>query len=565
MPDPVVADRIKAINKRVAAAQGKIPCDGAIRNVTYLDVFSCQWRQGDIAFIDGVIVGLEAGLPAKREWSGKGKYLVPGFLDAHVHIESSMLLPHDFEKAVLPLGTTTAICDPHELANVMGVKGIQHFLTASESMTLDLRVMLSSCVPATDMETNGGGFLSAADLLPLLSHHQALGLAEVMNVPGVLHGDPSLIEKIANFEGRPVDGHSPLLKGKALSAYLAAGINSCHECTELEEAREKISKGMSVWIREGSVAKDLDALIPLLNAATSPSLGFCTDDRNPLDIAEEGHLDFLIRKAIKAGIPQEVVYRSSSWSVARHYGLKKLGALAPGYTADLVLLDDAKDCAVGAVWKSGKLISEWEGASGNKNVFENSIRAAIPESPSAFEGPKGPVHVIGVIPGKILTSRSVEPSDAIGVHRLSVIERYGRKSVPANAYVRGFGDNFSGAIAASVGHDSHNLIVVGKKTTDMQVAARHLALTGGGFVVVHEGQVTASLDLGFGGLMSDKGLRHVETKLKELRAASRAIQCELAEPFLHLAFLSLPVIPTLKLTDKGLVDVDQFKIIPVGA
>lgn len=280
-----VADGIKAIERRVSAAQGRIPCDGIIRDVTYLDVFTCEWRKGDVAFVDGTIVSVESGLKAVREWNGKGKFLVPGFLDAHVHIESSMLLPHDFEEAVLSRGTTTAMCDPHELANVLGVKGIQHFLTASETMAMDLRVMLSSCVPATEMETNGGGHLLAKDLMPLASHPQALGLAEVMNMPGVLYGDPTVLEKIASFEGKPIDGHSPLLRGNALSAYLAAGISSCHECTELDEAREKVSKGMSVWIREGSVAKDLDTLIPLLSMATSPSLGFCTDDRNPLDIA----------------------------------------------------------------------------------------------------------------------------------------------------------------------------------------------------------------------------------------------------------------------------------------
>jgi len=560
-----VADGIKAIERRVSAAQGRIPCDGIIRDVTYLDVFTCEWRKGDVAFVDGTIVGVESGLKAVREWNGKGKFLVPGFLDAHVHIESSMLLPHDFEEAVLSRGTTTAMCDPHELANVLGVKGIQHFLTASETMAMDLRVMLSSCVPATEMETNGGGHLLAKDLMPLASHPQALGLAEVMNMPGVLYGDPTVLEKIASFEGKPIDGHSPLLRGNALSAYLAAGISSCHECTELDEAREKVSKGMSVWIREGSVAKDLDTLIPLLSMATSPSLGFCTDDRNPLDIAEEGHLDFLIRKAIKAGIQPEIVYRSSSLSVARHYGLRKLGAVAPGYRADLVLLDDVRSCAVGQVWKSGRLVSELEKAHVSKTNFDNTIRAAIPDAAAAFEGPTGNVHVIGVIPGKIITDRSVEKSDAAGVARLSVLERYGHKSKPANGYVRGFGANFSGTIAASVGHDSHNLIVVGKNTSDMQTAARHLAKVGGGFVVVKDGKVLASLDLPFGGLMSAQGLKHVETRLKDLRAASRAVQCELAEPFLQLAFLSLPVIPSLKLTDKGLVDVDQFKIISVAA
>lgn len=552
--------------RRIDAAQGAIPCDLIVANVTYLDVFSCAWRKGDVAVIDGVVVGLESGLKAKRTVDGKGKWLVPGFIDAHVHVESSMMVPPDFQRAVLPKGTTTAICDPHELANVEGVQGIRFFLEQAERLALDLRVMLSSCVPATDMETNGAGHLDVADLAPLAGHPKALGLAEMMNVPGVLFKDPSVLAKLEAFSNRVIDGHCPLLSGKALSAYAAAGISSCHESTRLDEASEKLTKGISVWIREGSVAKDLKALIPLLTLATSTTLGFCTDDRNPLDIATEGHVDFLVRSAVRHGVAPEVAYRAASWSVARHYALRRHGAVAPGYVADLVLLDDAKSCAVRDVIKAGKLVSEMDFSLPLSTgwLVVNSVQARKPEL-ADLEGPKGPVHVIGVKAGRIITDRSVEPHDAKGVAKLSVLERYGNGSRPANGYVRGFGEAFDGAIASSVGHDSHNLIVAGSKASDMQVALGALMESGGGFCVVKDGAVKAKLDLPFGGLMSTKGIAHVESSLRALHDASHAVGCELPEPFLQLAFLSLPVIPSLKLTDKGLVDVDQFKIVDVRA
>lgn len=557
------------LQRRIDAAQGRIVCDWVLRGVYYLDVFSCEWREGDIAILDGAIVGVEPGLKGKREMNGRAggrrRWLVPGFVDAHVHVESSLLIPRHFEAAVLPRGTTTAICDPHELSNVQGVEGIKYFLDEATRLSLDLRVMLSSCVPATHMETNGGGEIPARALLPLASHPQALGLAEMMNVPGVLYKDDTVLEKLEAFSSGVIDGHCPLVSGQALSAYAAAGISSCHESSRLDEAAEKLRKGISVWIREGSVAKDLRALAPLLTLATSTSIGFCTDDRNPLDIAHEGHIDHLVRGAIACGVAPEVAYRAASWSVARHYGLRRTGAIAPGYAADLVVLGDEKTCAIENVFKAGIPVEEIVRAgAGLERPFANSVRAAIPEA-ADLEGPAGPVHVIGVEPGKILTTRSVQPHDAPGVARLSVLERYGHGSRPANGYVSGFGSSFRGAIASSVGHDSHNLIVVGSQTSDMRAALGVLIGSGGGFCVVRDGAVLAHLPLPFGGLMSDREPKAIERSLGELRAASRAVQCELPEPFLQLAFLSLPVIPSLKLTDKGLVDVDQFKIIDVRA
>jgi adenine deaminase len=473
---------------------------------------------------------------------------------------------------VLPRGTTTAICDPHELANVQGISGIRYFLEAADRARMNLFVMLSSCVPATHLETNGGGTLSAEDLLSVAHFRNALGLAEVMNVPGVLNGDPAVMAKLAAFTGRPIDGHAPLVTGPALSAYACAGITSCHESSDRHEAEEKLGKGIAVWIREGSVAKDLAELAPLLTAHSSAAMGFCTDDRNPLDISEQGHVDYLLRRSLALGIAPETVYRAASWSVARHYGLDRLspsrpyriGAVAPGYQADLVVLDEVSTCAIHSVYKAGVDVRALSFATESATGFGNSVRASAPGE-EALRGPAGPVHVIRVLPGKILTERHVADAADPTLARLSVVERYGRGLPPANAYVSGFGASFRGAIASSVGHDSHNLITVGRETSDMKVALARLIEMGGGFCVVQNGKVIADLALPLGGLMSPRPADELVGSLRALREASRAVGCVLEEPFLQLAFLSLPVIPSLKLTDRGLVDVEKFAIIDVRA
>lgn len=557
----------ETLKNRIDAALGRIPCDTVIRNAKIFDVFSSNWLEKDLGIYCDAIVAVDNGLSGKEVIDLKHHFIVPGFIDAHVHVESSLLTPFNFQKAVLPRGTTTAICDPHEIANVQGIKGIQYFLGASEKLQMDLKIMLSSCVPATSMETNGAGNLSIQDLKPLITHPQVLGLAEMMNVPGLLHKSEEVLEKVSVFSTKPIDGHCPLLKGQELSAYAACGISSCHESSEWEEAKEKLEKGLAVWIREGSVAKDLEALIPLLNFASSPFVGFCTDDRNPLDIAKEGHIDFLIRKSIEKGVPPEVVYRSASWSVANHYGLnrgaERVGALAPGYRADLVVLKDFITCEISEVFSKGKKISQLSLPSDKSTAFENTIQASVPEAKD-LEGPQGLVHCIEVIPGKIITGRRVCDSSRLEVAKLSVLERYGLGSKPANAYVIGFGEQLSGAIASSVGHDSHNLCVVGKSTKDMRAALKCLIESGGGFCVVKDQTVLAHLALPLAGLMTPEDPEKIEKKLVDLRKASRAIGCSLPEPFLQLAFLCLPVIPSLKLTDKGLVDVEKFQIIDVA-
>ena len=557
------------IRQRIEVARGLAPADWVIRGARVFDVFSGRWTESDLSSFDGIIVGVDPGLRAKREISGKGKWLVPGFIDAHVHVESSCLVPNAFDRAVLPRGTTTAIADPHELANVQGVSGIQYFLEASTRLQMDLWIMMSSCVPATHLETNGGGAISAHELLALGRHPRALGLAEMMNVPGVLNADSSILEKLEAFQNRPLDGHCPLLRGPDLSAYALAGLSSCHESSQREEAAEKLRKGLAVWIREGSVAKDLDELVPLLNPMSSAHLGFCTDDRNPLDILNEGHIDHLVRRALASGIATEAVYRAASWSVADHYGLnrnpaRRVGALAPGFDSDVVMLSDRESCAIEQVFKRGVPVHEMEFAPAKRGSFENSIRCELPTL-ADLRAPEGSVHVIGAQHGKILTEHRVMESGAPGVRKLTVLERHGKGHRPANAYVYGFGLQFRGAIVSSVGHDSHNLIGVYDRPEDLRAGFAALKEMGGGFAVVQDGKVLAALALPLGGLMSDLEPIEVGKKLSALKTASRAIGCELPEPFLQLAFLSLPVIPSLKLTDQGLVDVERFAFIDVRA
>ena len=558
------------MQKMIDAAQGKIPCDLVLENARWLDVFSGSWQNSNIAILGESIVGFENTQYANKTIDLNGKFVVPGFIDAHVHIESSCMIPAYFEQAVLPHGTTSAICDPHELANVQGISGIEYFLSASELMQLNLFVMLSSCVPATHLETNGAGKILAKDLLPLISHRNALGLAEVMNVPGVLNHDSEMKEKLQAFATYPMDGHAPLLRGAPLSAYACTGISTCHECSEKDEAEEKLRKGIAVWIREGSVAKDLDALWPIMNAYSSAVLGFCTDDRNPLDISQEGHIDFLIRKCLEKGLPPEAVYRSASWSVARHYGLDRvqknrpyrIGAIAPGFQADLVVLENEKNCKIHSVYKKGCDVKklQFNPALMKSEKFINSVKAEAPLL-TDLEGPSGQVHVIEVIPGKIITGRKIANADSPGVAKLSVLERHGKGGKASNSYTSGFGKNFDGAIASSVGHDSHNLIVVGTNTKDMCAALSRLIELGGGFCVAKKEKILADLALPIGGLMSNQPIPNIITALKKLREASNEVGCELKEPFLQLAFLSLPVIPSLKLTDKGLVDVEKFAFI----
>jgi adenine deaminase len=561
------------LERQIDQALGRLPADLVVRNARILNLVTGALQSGDIAVCGSTIVGTLDSYRGVEEFDAQGRFGVPGFIDSHVHCESTLVTPGEFDRCVLPHGVTTAICDPHEIANVLGLEGLQYFLDCALGTALDLRVQLSSCVPATNLETSGAR-LTAADLVPHRHHPKVIGLAEFMNVPGVLSKDPECMDKLAAFQGQHIDGHAPLLSGHGLNAYLSCGIRNCHETTNLGEGREKLAKGMQVLIREGSVSKDLAALAPLINDFSSPFVGFCTDDRNPLDIHEEGHLDYLVRRAIALGAPPAAVYRTASWSAARGFGLSDRGLIAPGYLADFLLLDDLESCAIHTVFRRGRRVTPdiFAGREQPKPPGANTVRLQ-PVTAETFHVPAaGPATpVIGIIPGKILTERieahlpyrdgqrHADPEHDL--LKICVLERHGRNGNIGRGFVKGFGFR-QGALASSVGHDSHNLCVVGASDEDMAIAINRLIALGGGFVAVQAGRILAELALPFAGLMSLQPFDAVRRDLYALRAATQAMGCRLSEPFLQLAFLPLPVIPHLKITDFGLVDVDRFALIP---
>ena len=558
--------------RAIDQGSGKSEADLVIKGGRLFDLVTGELTVTDIAICGDRIVGSFGDYRGQRQIEARGKVIVPGFIDTHLHIESSLVVPGEFDRCVLPHGVTTAICDPHEIANVLGRPGIQYFLDATQQTIMDIRVQLSSCVPATHLETSGAA-LSAADLRPFMDHPRVIGLAEFMNFPGVLHHDPICLDKLALFQDRHIDGHAPLLRGKDLNGYLAAGIRTDHEITTAEEALEKLAKGMHVLIREGSVSKDLHALIAIVTERHSPFIAFCTDDRNPLDIAEEGHIDFMIRTAIGGGAPPLAAYRAASISAARAFGLAGRGLAAPGWRADLVLLDDLEHCAVSSVISGGRPVTDelLAGTSRPALVGRNSVKArrvAATDFTARGSGPSTPV--IGVTPGKIITQyltrdlpfrngerRADTEQDVI---KVAVVERHGINGNIGVGFVHGFGLR-QGAIASTVGHDSHNICVVGADDGDMAIAANRLGEIEGGFVVACNGRVIAELALPVAGLMSDRTYEEVRAGLRPLRAAAKSLGTTLAEPFLQVAFLPLPVIPHLKITDKGLVDVDRFELI----
>ncbi|MBK3801203.1 adenine deaminase [Azospirillum brasilense] len=565
----VTRDELKT---RIGQALGETKADLVIKNTRFLNVVTGETAAGDIALCGDRIVGTYESYDGVEEIDGSGLTVVPGFIDTHVHCESTCVTPMEFDRCVLPRGTTTAICDPHEICNVLGEKGLRYFLDCAEGTAMDLRVQLSSCVPATELETSGAR-LEAADLLRYKDHPKVLGLAEFMNFPGVFHKVDGVLDKLAAFDGRHIDGHAPLLSGRELNAYLSCGIRNCHETTSAPEAMEKLRKGMQVLIRDGSVSKDVHALAPVIQPETSPFLGFCTDDRNPLDIAEEGHMDHLIRSAIRLGAPLAHVYRAATWSAARGFGLFDRGLIAPGQRADLVLLDDLEDCAVNRVIRNGRVVTPQTFA-GRPAVSPVGLRSVKlhPVTAEDFAVPaRGSVQsVIGVLPGKIITAHlrlEVPAKDGKlvadpdrDILKICVFARHGTNQNVGRGFASGFHLR-EGALASSVGHDSHNICVVGASDDDMAIAVNRLIELQGGFVAVRNGQVVGELALPLAGLMSLEPFETVERHLRSLRASVKEMGCPLAEPFLQLAFLPLPVIPHLKITDRGLVDVDKFALV----
>jgi adenine deaminase len=562
-----------SLSDRIDQGRGIVPADLVLKGGRVLDLITGDLVETDVAICGDTIVGVFGRYHGQREIDLAGRILVPGFIDTHLHIESSLVTPFEFDRCVSPHGVTTAICDPHEIANVCGLTGISYFLEASSRTLMDIRVQLSSCVPSTHMETTGAR-LEAADLIPLMDHPRVIGLAEFMNYPGVLFKDAGCMAKLEAWQGRHIDGHAPLLRGNDLNGYIAAGIRTEHEATTAEEGLEKLRKGMRVLIREGSVSKDLHALAPLLTERFAPYLCLCTDDRNPLDIAEHGHLDYMIRTAISLGADPLAVYRAASLSAAEAFGLKDRGLIAPGKRADIAVIDTLAGCHVSTVFAGGVEITDEAFAARQEipPVARHSVKATRVE-PHHFRtgGNRTETPVIGIQPGKIITQHltfDIAPQDGDkrpditrDLVKIAVIERHGVNGNRATGFVQGFGLQ-RGAIASTVCHDHHNIAVVGADYADMALAANRLGEIEGGFVVVEGGRVLAELALPVAGLMSLNPFETVHQDLIALRSAARSLGVVLEEPFLQLAFLCLPVIPHLKITDHGMVDVDRFEVMP---
>jgi adenine deaminase len=560
------------LERLIDQGTGRTPADIVLKGGRFFDLVTGELVRSDIAISGDTIVGTCGDYTGATEIDITGKIVVPGFIDTHLHIESSLVTPHEFDRCVLPYGVTTVICDPHEIANVLGAEGIRYFLESAEQTIMDIRVQLSSCVPATHLETSGAD-LPIEKLLPFRDHEKVIGLAEFMNFPGVIHKDPVCMAKLAAFQGDHIDGHAPLLSGNDLNGYLAAGIRTEHECTSAEEALEKIRKGMHILVREGSVSKDLMALMPIITERLSPHLALCTDDRNPLDIAEQGHLDYMIRTAIKNGVEPLAIYRAASISAARAFGLRDRGLVAPGWRADLAILDSLENCKAEMVFSAGRKVTSklFETRKPIAPVGLDSVKARTVNT-ADFGVPvaDGETPVIGVMPGKIITEHRryrlpVKGNQAAvdldnDIIKVAVIERHGKNGNHANGFVQGFGLK-KGAIASTVGHDSHNICVVGVSEDDMAMAANRLGEIKGGFVVVEDGKVTGEIPLPIAGLMSLEPYETVRDTLHDLRKAAYALGTTLEEPFLQVAFLPLPVIPHLKISDMGMVDVDQFRLI----
>jgi adenine deaminase len=543
--------------RRLAVARGDEPADVVVRGGHVLSVFTREWLEVDIAVADGWIAGL-GEYEGREEVDADGRYVVPGFIDAHMHLESTKLLPDEFARLVLPLGTTAVVLDPHELANVLGTDGVHWLLDACEGLPLDFYFMASSCIPASAFESPRRPLLSG-DLESLLRRRRVLGLAEMMNFPGVINGDPSELEKLELAAGVHVDGHAPGVLGKALNAYASAGIRSDHEALTVEEGRERLRSGMWLLIREASMARNLQALLPLVAEFGTNRIAFCTDDRDPEDIAENGHINGMVREAVASGVDAEDAIVLATTNPATWHRLWHLGAIAPGYQADMLLLPDLQRFEPELTLKAGKPVEaipepdvpEWVKHSvRNRPVTADDLR--IPWS-------GGKARVIGLVPDQVVTELlEQEPSDDLA--KIAVVERHLGTGRIGLGFVSGSGLE-RGALASTVAHDAHNIIVIGMNEEDMARAVTRLGELGGGIVVVDGGEVTAELPLPVAGLLADAPLTEVIAKSLACNDAARALGWSGATPFLTLSFLGLSVIPSLKITDRGLVDVDRFELV----
>jgi adenine deaminase len=558
--------------RRLAVARGDEPADLVVRGGRVLSVFTREWLEVDVAIADGYVAGL-GDYEGEEELDASGRWVVPGFIDAHMHLESSKLLVDEFARLVLPFGTTTVVADPHEVANVLGTDGVHWLLDACHNLALDVYFMASSCVPASSFESPRRP-LNEGDLQGLLRRRRVLGLAEMMNFPGVVAGDQRELAKLGLDGARHVDGHAPGLLGKALNAYTAAGIRSDHEARSVEEGRERLRAGLWLLIREASGARNLVALLPLVQEFGPSRVAFCTDDREPEHIADDGHLNSMVRDAVAFGIAAEDALVMASHHPALWHGLDHLGAIAPGYQADLLLLPDLERFDPELVLKQGRPVDEIERVEVPEWVKQTVRIRPLAVRDFAVPWDGGAARVIGVVPDQIVTEALVEePAVADGhivadperdLAKIAVVERHLATGRIGIGLVRGFGLR-AGALASTIAHDAHNIVVVGMSDADMHHAVLRLAELGGGIVVVGEGKVLAELPLPVAGLLSDRPLGEVVGATRACVAAARELGCEVPSPFQSLAFLALSVIPSLKITDRGLVDVDRFELVPLKA
>jgi adenine deaminase len=558
--------------RRLAVARGDEPADVVVRGGRVLSVFTREWLEVDIAVADGWIAGL-GEYEGREVVDASRRYVVPGFIDAHMHLESTKLLPDEFARLVLPLGTTAVVLDPHELANVLGTDGVHWLLDACEGLPLDFYFMASSCIPASEFESPRRPLL-AGDLESLLRRRRVLGLAEMMNFPGVINADQRELEKLRLARGVHVDGHAPGLLGKDLDAYTAAGIRSDHEALTADEGRERLRDGMWLLIREASMARNLQALLPLVHEFGTNRIAFCTDDRDPEDIAENGHINGMVREAVAAGVTPEDAIVLASLNPATWHRLWHLGAIAPGYQADMLVLADLERFQPELTLKAGRPVEEIPEPDVPEWVKHSVRNQAVTATDLAIPWTSGKARVIGLVPDQVVTeSRLEEPaiSDGMAVAdagkdlaKIAVVERHLGTGRVGLGFVGGSGLQ-RGALASTVAHDAHNIVVVGMNDADMVRAVERLGELGGGIVVVDGGQVSAELPLPVAGLLADAPLAEVIEQSLACNDAARALGWSGATPFLTLSFLGLSVIPSLKITDRGLVDVDRFELVPLQA
>jgi len=557
---------VTVLARRLAVARGDEPADLVVRGGRVLSVFTREWLEADVAVADGSIAGL-GDYEGRETIDATGRYVVPGFVDAHLHLESSKLLVDEFARLVLPLGTTAVVADPHEIANVLGTDGVHWLLDACQGLPLDVYFMASSCVPASAFESPRRPLL-AGDLEGLLRRTRVIGLAEMMNFPGVIRGDPWELAKLRLDGATHVDGHAPGVLGKALNAYAAAGIRSDHEAYTIEEGRQRLRAGMWLLIREASGARNLCELIPLVQEFGPHRMAFCTDDREPEHIADEGHVNSMVRQAVELGTAPEDALVMATLNPATWHGLDEHGAIAPGYAADLVLLPDLERFEPELVLKRGQRLGEIERPEVPEWVKHTVRVQHVAAGDFALGELDGPVRVIGIVPGQIVTEALIEdppvPDPERDIAKIAVVERHLGTGRIGLGLVRGFGLR-RGALASTIAHDAHNIVVVGVDDDDMARAVARLTELGGGEVVVEDLGVRAELPLPIAGLLSDAPLATVLEQSRSCVEATRRLGCELAAPFQLMSFLALSVIPSLKITDRGLVDVDRFELVPLRA